>query len=286
VEQTRRRNLGISGGLLLLLLGTVAALVRYSRQSQQLAETRMNFVAGVSHELRTPLTVIRTASFNLCGTLARNPHQVERYGKLIQSEAERLSSLVEQVLLFANEKSGSILRDVSPYPVAELIEESLRAARVRSRPGLVVDTRIPAGLPAVLADEVALAHALQNLIENAAKHGAIDLWIGISARSIEERGKTFVEISVMDHGPGIPAEEQAAIFEPFYRGHRAVQDQIRGTGLGLDLVKKIAEAHGGSILVHSKPLERTEFVLRIPAAPAADQPEESPVENEFAHPAD
>ncbi len=320
VEQTRRRNLALSGGLLLLILGTAAALVHYSRQAQKLAETRMNFVAGVSHELRTPLTVIRTASFNLTGKLAHKPEQVERYGKLIQGEAIRLSALVEQVLLFANAKAGSLLRNVSAHSVATLVDRSLAAARVHLDPDLVVVTNIPPDLSMILTDELALTHALENLIDNAAKHGGHpEPWIGVSARDVEDRGKTFVEISVVDHGLGIPREEQSSIFEPFYRGRRAMEDQVRGTGLGLDLVKKIAEAHGGSIRVVSEPLssnpahngrdgrvtnkdldavascalKRTEFILRLPAAPgSADtlngggENRVTEAVNEFAHPAD
>jgi len=306
VEQTRHKNLALSGGLLLLILGTAAALVRYSRQAQKLAETRMNFVAGVSHELRTPLTVIRTASFNLTGKLAHKPEQVERYGKLIQGEAMRLSALVEQVLLFANAKTGSLLRNVSAHSVATLIDRSLAAARVHLDPALVVVTNVPPDLSMILADELALTHALENLIDNAAKHGGNpEPWIGVFARDIEDRGKRFVEISVIDHGLGIPREEQRSIFEPFYRGRRAMEDQIRGTGLGLDLVKKIAEAHGGSIRVISEPLSsdkdaaascalrRTEFILRLPAAPRSEDASGSweggrvtEAVNEFAHPAD
>jgi signal transduction histidine kinase len=258
----------------------------------------MNFVAGVSHELRTPLTVIRTASFNLTGKLAHKPEQVERYGKLIQGEAMRLSALVEQVLLFANAKAGSLLRNVSGHSVAALIDRSLAAARVHLDPGIVVVTDVPPDLSMILADELALTHALENLIDNAAKHGGspeplVEKWIGVSARDVEDRGKTFVEISVVDHGLGIPPEEQRSIFEPFYRGSRAMEDQVRGTGLGLDLVKKIAEAHGGSIRVVSEPLKRTEFILRLPAAlrsvGAPNGGEENRVTeavNEFAHPAD
>jgi signal transduction histidine kinase len=140
----------------------------------------------------------------------------------------------------------------------------------------------------VLADEIALSHALENLIDNAAKHGANPrLWMAVCAREVEERGNTFVEIGVIDRGPGIPAEEQSAIFEPFYRGRRAMEDQVRGTGLGLDLVKKIVEAHGGSLRVISVPWVHTEFILRLPAVAASG--EASPpmeAENEFAHPAD
>ena len=71
-----------------------------------------------------------------------------------------------------------------------------------------------------------------------------------------------------DRGPGIPPDEQDQIFDPFFRGARAVQDQVHGTGLGLSLVKKIVEAHGGSIRVKSEPMKGTEFIVRIPAAPA------------------
>jgi signal transduction histidine kinase len=149
----------------------------------------------------------------------------------------------------------------------------------------------------ILTDELALTHALENLIDNAAKHGGnpeplAEKWIGVVARDVEVRGKAFVEISVVDHGPGIPPEEQRSIFEPFYRGRRAMENQVRGTGLGLDLVKKIAEAHGGSIRVISEPLKRTEFILRLPAAPrsvgAPNGGKDSVTEavNEFAHPAD
>ena len=80
VEQARRRNLALSAGLLLLIVATVATLVRFSRQAQRLAELQINFVAGVSHELRTPLTVIRTAAYNLRGRMAERPEHVERYG--------------------------------------------------------------------------------------------------------------------------------------------------------------------------------------------------------------
>jgi signal transduction histidine kinase len=77
-----------------------------------------------------------------------------------------------------------------------------------------------------------------------------------------------VEIRVSDRGPGIPANEQEQIFDPFFRGARAIEDQIHGTGLGLSLVKKIVEAHGGSVRVKSEPMKGAEFIVLLPAAPA------------------
>jgi signal transduction histidine kinase len=93
-------------------------------------------------------------------------------------------------------------------------------------------------------------------------------------------GRPAVEIRVADRGPGIPAEEQRHIFEPFFRGRRAVHDQVHGTGLGLSLAKKIVEAHGGSIRVRSEQGKGTEFIVRIPSMPAELQRER---QNEPAH---
>jgi signal transduction histidine kinase len=141
----------------------------------------------------------------------------------------------------------------------------------------VVNKQLEAGLPLVLADEIALKHALQNLVDNAVKYGTEGSnWIGISAAAVTDETGAAVEIRVADRGPGIPLDEQPHIFDPFFRGRRAVQDQVHGTGLGLNLVKKIVEAHGGTIRVHSEPMKGTEFVVRIPAAP----PE---LQDEFAH---
>ncbi len=275
VSRARWRNIGISAGLLLMMLATVFALIRISRNAQELAELQMNFVAGVSHELRTPLTVMSTAAYNLRGKLANNPAQVERYGALIQEQCDRLTSLVEQVLLFAKTRSGSVLRDREPVDVEALIQDELLANRaLLDKSGCQLESSIQPDLPIILGDATALRHALENLITNAVKYGTQgSKWIGVFASALEGRGAPAVEIRVVDRGPGIPRAEQERIFDLFVRGHRAVQDQIHGTGLGLNLVKRIVEAHGGSIRVHSEPMQQTEFVIQLPAAPQEIQDE-------------
>jgi signal transduction histidine kinase len=288
VAQSRLRNLAVTGGVLLLILATGAALIRYTRRAQQLADLQMDFVTGVSHELRTPLTVIHTAAYNLQGKLANNPAQVERYGALIQRESGRLGELLEQVLQFASASSGRAIREREPLSVAAIIDETLDLSRaVIEDAHCVVEKKVDPGLPPVIGDARALRQVIENLIGNAAKYGAYgslpgsahgsahgsangpprgNNWIGIFASKTTGNSPAAVEIRVADRGPGIPADEQEHIFEPFFRGARAVQDQIHGTGLGLSLVKKIVEAHGGSIQVKSEPMKGAEFIVRLPAA--------------------
>lgn len=274
VQRTRWRNLALALTLLLLIVATALLLVRSARQAQQLAELQMNFVSSVSHELRTPLTVIRTAAFNLRGRVAAQPEQVERYGKLIQEQSEKLGALVEQVLRYASTRAGQVIHEREAVLIDDIIEGGIQASH------LALDTspyrlekHVPSDLPLVLADERALQHVVQNLLDNAVKYGTeTSNWIGLSARQTGD----FVELQIADEGPGIPAEEQAFIFEPFFRGRRAIADQIQGTGLGLNLVKKIVEAHGGTILVKDHAPRGAEFVVRIPVAP----PE---MQDEFAH---
>jgi signal transduction histidine kinase len=270
VSRLRWRNLAVTAGVLLLMLAAVAALIRYTRRAQRLAQLQMDFVAGVSHELRTPLTVIHTAGYNLQGKMAQNPKQVERYGALIEQESGRLTELVEQVLRFAGADAGRVMQEPEPLSIESLIQETMESSKaVMEGSHYVIEKKIESGLPLILGDATALQHALQNLLSNAAKYGtAGSNWIGIFASKATDKGRAMVEIRVADHGPGIPQDEQEHIFDPFFRGKRAVEDQVHGTGLGLNLVKKIVEAHGGTIRVKSEPMKGAEFIVLIPEAAA------------------
>jgi len=281
VARARRRNMGVSAGILVLIVAVVYALIRFSRERQRLAELQMSFVAGVSHDLRTPLAVIRTAAFNLRGRLANRLEQIDRYGKLIQAESEKLTALVEQVLQFAGANAGQAVRRREPVPVEALIEGSLGTGRpVLEDSGIEFERRVAPHLPPVLADKLAVQLALQNLVDNAVKYGTeTHKWVGIFAGPVKDGESPAVEIRVADHGPGIPLDEQQHVFEPFFRGRWAVQDQVRGAGLGLNLFKKIVEAHGGTVALRSEPMKGTEFVVRLPAAPAE-------LQDEFSHTVD
>jgi signal transduction histidine kinase len=154
--------------------------------------------------------------------------------------------------------------------LADAPVEAAAAANRSSQAGRIIfEKRIPPDLPQVLADPEAMGQALRNLIENAVKYGGS--WVGISAAAAPTRNGPGVEIAVADRGPGIPADEIAHIFDPFFRGRQAIQDQVHGTGLGLNLVKRIVEAHGGSLRVESSPGQGAKFVVRLPAAPSLSQ---------------
>ncbi|HWR54077.1 MAG TPA: HAMP domain-containing sensor histidine kinase [Bryobacteraceae bacterium] len=267
VARARMRNLVVTGCVLLLMLASVGALMQFTRRAQRLAELQMDFVAGVSHELRTPLTVIHTAAYNLRGKVAASPAQVERYGALIQKESGRLKDLVEQVLRFAGANAGHIVNESEPVSIESLIDETMEESR-QLLEGRVVEKTVEAGLPPVPGDRVALKQVLQNLISNAAKYGGAEgnNWIGVFASRASGKGQPMIEIRVADRGPGIPQDEQELLFDPFFRGRRALQDQVHGTGLGLNLVKKIVEAHGGTVRVKSELEKGAEFIVRIPVA--------------------
>lgn len=272
VQKARWRNLAVTGSILLLMIASVWALVRYTRRAQRLAELQMEFVAGVSHELRTPLSVMKTAGHNLQGRISNDPARVQRYGALIQEQSEKLTAIVEQVLRFANAEAGRVIGAKEQVSIESVIDEALVADRqVIEQSGCLLEKNVAADLPPILGDANSLKHAIQNLISNAAKYGKSGDWISVSAAPVT--GGTDIEIRVADRGPGIPADELPQIFDPFYRGKKAIDDQVHGTGLGLSLVKRIVEAHHGAISVKSEEGKGTEFVVRIPAATVEQQHE-------------
>jgi signal transduction histidine kinase len=269
VGQARRRNLALSFGILGVLAAGVMLVVVNARRAQRLAARQMDFVATVTHELRTPLAVIRSAAQNLSAGVVAEPTQARTYGDLIDKEGLRLTDMVEQVLAYAGLEAGKAPRMTQRVDLSHLVNDALDACQpLCSDAGITVefDAEAAAGAPAVTGDEAGLRLVVQNLLGNAVKHGADGRWIGVAVTGKALHGVAEVCVTVTDRGRGIDAAELAHVFEPFYRGRRALDDQIRGNGLGLSLVKRIVEAHGGRVAVSSSHGAGAAFCVCLPAA--------------------
>jgi signal transduction histidine kinase len=271
VTATRRRNLAISFGILLLLGVSVGFIVLSSRRAQRLATQQMEFVAGVSHELRTPLAVICSAAENLADGVIDSRDQIKRYGGLIRDEGRRLTGMVEQVLEFAGAQSGRKNYELRTTELTRVIEDAITACHLQLAEGnFEIERKIASNLPKVKADSAALGRAIQNLLSNAMKYSGDSRWIELGAGPIETANGEEAQIRVSDRGLGIAPSEQERVFEPFYRGKEAQAAQIRGNGLGLSLVKHIVAAHGGRVSVESIVGQGSTFILHLPVLTAAE----------------
>ncbi len=263
VSRLRRRNLGISFGILLLLAAGMGFALISARRAQRLARLQLDFVAGVSHELRTPLAVIRQAGDNLAEGVVAAPESVREYGRLIRDEGRRLTGMVEHSLDFAKSQSGKREYRIEAVPLKEMLDEALDEARPTiAEAGVELELNVPDRLPSVQADRAAVTQCLRNLIANAVKYGGTARRLGV--RASQEPGGAVVE--VQDHGFGIAAEDLPYIFDPFYRGKQAKDAQIQGSGLGLSLARDAARAAGGDLTVVSRLGEGSVFKLWLPTA--------------------
>jgi signal transduction histidine kinase len=263
VGTTRRRNLIVSTSILAVLAASMALLIVSTRRSQELARQQLEFVAAVSHELRTPLAVIRSAGDNLADGVVHDSAQIRKYGELVRAEGRRLSEMVEQILEFAGIQSGQRGFSRGSVSIQGVVDDVLSASQALiDEARMRVEIDIPADLTPVVGDESALRRVFQNLVGNAIKYGADGGWIGIRGRAAGAQ----VAVTVSDKGIGIPPAEQARIFEPFYRTADVIAARIQGAGLGLSLVQRIVDGHGGRITVKSAPGAGSEFTVTLPAA--------------------
>jgi len=268
VAALRHRDLTVSFGILLLLAASVVLVVLSSHRARALAHLRMDFVARVSHELRTPLAIIRSAAYNVANGVVSDEKEVREYASMIQTEGQRLSTMVDQILSFSRTETGRESYDIQPLRVDEVIDHATQtmSGSVRTA-GCEITHTIAANLPRVKADERALVECLQNLLANALKYGTSG---GVARIEVDARraDPNTVVVTVADNGPGIDAADLPHIFEPFYRGKNARSD-TPGSGLGLDLVRRMMQAQGGSVTVESEPGRGARFTLHLTAVPEA-----------------
>ncbi len=260
VEPALSAPLLIGWVAVLVALFTAAALI-YGLMS--LSERRASFVSAVTHELRTPLTTFRLYS-DMLGSGAVKPEKRGDYLRVLSREADRLAHLVENVLSFSKIERGSArsqVREVSIFdllnPMHERLESRLETA------GLKLEMDLPTELATrvVRVDAAAVEHILFNLIDNAAKYATASDPPKVEIRT--QINRNFLEISVADHGPGIPFSERRRIFRAFHKSAREAAESRPGVGLGLALSRRLAKSlHGRLECVDSA--KGALFVLRLP----------------------
>jgi len=260
-----RRNIMTGGVVLLLLTIDMALIVIASGRAHKLAKLQLDFVASVSHELLTPLAAIYCSGQNAKDGLLQAKGDVIEHGSMITAQTRQLTDLVKDILLFASAESGTNRYSMRPLSVSELLQCVLKDVTVLVEGGgFVLEQDLEAGLPLVLGDLRALSHCLQNLIANAIKYSGTNRWIRISVSGhYAGNGHEEVRISVHDLGVGISAADLPHIFEPFYRSAKSVDAQIHGTGLGLAVARRIAEAMGGRLSVTSEVGVGSTFTLHL-----------------------
>ncbi len=244
LEAQRRSGFMTEVGLVglsfaVILIGVVLLIYAATKESR-LNMLRSEFVANVSHELKTPLSVVRMFAEMLLTKRVKNPEKEQQYLEIILRESERLSALIENVLDFSAIERGKQTYQMREGDLAEVVGRAIDAFRFRiEREGVELRVEVAADVPPVRFDEQAILLSIMNLLDNAVKYGdksAIEVSV--------ERGRRHVYVRVRDHGPGIPTGETRRVFERFYRVRRA-GESTRGSGIGLALVKRIVEDHGG-----------------------------------------
>jgi two-component system, OmpR family, phosphate regulon sensor histidine kinase PhoR len=246
-----------------VIAGLFVILIAAERE-RRLSNLKSEFVANVSHELKTPLALVRMFGELLQTGRADTEEKRHQYLSIIVNESDRLNALIENVLDFAKVERGQAAYEFSPGHLAEPVSRAVEACRVRAeRDGVVLELSVE-DVPDLMLDERAVEIAVINLVDNALKYAPDGKRVAVVVRPSLDGA----EVAVIDRGPGIAPEDRKRIFERFVRGKSSSGKQVRGSGIGLSLVKHIAEAHGGSIRVADGDPRGSVFTLRLTRRPA------------------
>jgi len=247
----------LAGILIFGLILTVRTVVR----EIELSRMKSDFVSTISHEFKSPLSSIRQLSEMLqSGRIPAEEYRQQYYNVLVE-QSERLSLLIDNILDFSKLEEGRKEFDFEMVEISSLLQEIVTAIQDQVRhKDFNIQLEIEESLPLIKADRAAISQAITNLIDNAIKYSG-------EARNIIVRTFTehpYLMILIKDFGIGIRKEEIDKVFERFYRGGDELTRKVKGSGLGLTLVKQIVEVHNGNIDVESEPGKGSTFSIRLP----------------------
>jgi len=260
-----RRTLWLAAVALMVLLVLASGYAVHRGLSQELRVARLqsDFVAAVSHEFRSPLTTLRSITELLVQNRIADDARRQRSYQFLDRETNRLHRLVEDLLDFGRMESGRKQYRIEPHDAFQLVRAAVADfSEEAAANGFHVETNLGSGPATVRADEEALRRAVRNLLENAMKYSLECRTVWVDVEVTDHR----VSISVRDRGMGIDPVEHRAIFQKFVRGDAAKKAGIKGTGIGLSMVRQISEALGGEVRLESRVGSGSTFTIVLPLA--------------------
>jgi signal transduction histidine kinase len=259
-ESTRRLHLWIMAASIAGILAAGWFVGRTVSGELKVAKLKSDFLSNVTHELKTPLTSIKMFVETLEEGRVKDEAERQEYLGVISREADRLGGLIQRVLdlaRFEGKKSGGL--KLAPTDLGRLARDTADLFRLRMGDGgAKLSVSIAEDLPPASLDAAALQEVILNLLGNAVKYGGTEVRLLVAAR-----GKTAT-IEVADNGIGISEEDQARIFQKFYRADESLARKVEGSGLGLALVREIVRAHGGRVRVKSDKGVGSRFTVTLP----------------------
>jgi PAS domain S-box-containing protein len=244
-------------------------------EAERSNEIKTKFLAMISHELRTPLTsIIGFTTTLLAEDVVWEPDEQHDFIQTIHQEANRLQELIDQLLVLSRLEAGMFAISKEAHTLHEILNDVLPQIQIMTQQHLL-SIDLPTSLPSVWVDPIRITQVLVNLVNNAVVYTPIETEIILTAR--EHAG--FLQVSVIDKGPGIPPEERRTIFQAFRRGKNAESNAEKGAGLGLAICKGLVEAHGGRIWLEKKSTSGTTITFTIPII-RSDESENLPEEGE------
>jgi len=261
VQQRALTNILLIGLLTLVLILGAWIVYRNIKKEVELAQIKSDFVANVSHELRTPLSLISMFSETLEMDRVKSEEKKREYYSIISQEANRLSKIVNSILNFSKMEAGKRQFNFVESYLNDVAENVYRSYKFHlEQKGFTLNLMKDETIPIIKIDEEAVSEAIVNLVDNAVKYS--DNKKEIIIRTGQENNFAFVEVE--DKGIGIPERDQKKIFEKFFRVSSGNIHNVKGSGLGLSIVKYIMDAHKGRIDLFSEVDKGSKFHLEFP----------------------
>jgi signal transduction histidine kinase len=246
--------------LMILIFGT-SLLIRTISREREIIAIKSDFIASVSHELKTPLTSIKALTERLIAGKVKSPEKMHEYFTIIEQDANKLTQLVKNTLDFSKIEEGKKEYLFESTDITSWLNRTIDEFNNDHIPERIeIRKNFDPEIPSISIDRDAISQCLNNLLDNAIKFSPDSRFVEVYLK----KDSDFVIIEVKDWGIGIPKENLHRIFDKFFQGPPSTQQSVKGTGLGLALVKHAIEAHNGRIEVQSSPGQGSTFTIFVP----------------------